>query len=301
MEMAKSINDLLKYNSVKAYYNKFYYISRSDATKERNFYVIERFCRFANKDPDTLVQECKKLGKEHTNKLLTDFLIKLSDERASPNTQKTYLSVIETFLKVNSVEFDEVNKPRARVMMMDRAPTSEEVRNAIRHADLEGKALMSFLAVTGCRVGEALQIRKEDLDLEKRRVRIRPEIAKDRVGRYVFLTPTAVAYIKAYLETRKDNDDKVFPLYKEKVWRIVHEAFTSTTDVQKVDGRYDLHTHSLRKFFYSKALLRLGKEKTEAIMGHKGYLDSSYLRLSIDEVQKEYEKLVPDLEEAIKV
>jgi len=301
MEATKSINDLLKYESVKAYYNKFYYISRSDATKERNFYVIERFCRFANKDPDTLVQECKKLGKEHISKLLTDFLIKLSDESTSPNTQRTYLFVIRSFLRANSIELSDTNMPRAKVMTIDRAPSKEEVKKAIQYSSIEGRALISFLAVTGCRIGEALKIQKGDLELDKRRVRIRPEIAKDRIGRYVFLTPTAVAYIKAYLESRKDNDERVFPFYKVKAWRMVSKAFRNTTDVQKVAKRYELHPHALRKFFFSIALMKLGREVAEALMGHNRYLDSSYLRLPIEFVQQKYEEIVPDLEEAIKV
>ncbi|MGC9014575.1 MAG: tyrosine-type recombinase/integrase [Thermoproteota archaeon] len=298
---SKKVEQLLKYNTVKEFYKSFFYVSRSDATKEKNLYALERFCKVVGKNPDEIVKECKEKGKEYATKLLRDFLFHLSEKGASPKTQDTYLHAIKSFFNANFIETNKVNRPRSYTMTIDRAPTKDEIRNAIIASSIEGRALISFLAVTGCRIGEALKVEKNDLELENRRVKIRPEIAKDRVGRYVFLTPTAVSYLKAYLESRRDNDNRVFPFSKLKAWRLVMRGFRSSTSVVKEHGRYALHPHSLRKFFFSVALLKLGREIAEIIMGHKRYLDASYLRVTVDVVQKEYEKIVPDLEEAIKV
>ena len=55
--------------------------------------------------------------------------------------------------------------------------------------------------------------------------------------------------------------------------------------------RYDLHPHSLRKFFFSN-LLAAGIDRgiVEGFMGHKFALDSAYLRLSDDQLRELYDK-----------
>jgi len=300
---AKSKLDLLlNYESVKTFYKSFFYISRSNYTKQLYLKVIFQFCKFLKKNPDVIVKEMKEKGKEHVNSVVRDFLMYLSDKGTSPKTQNTYLSTIKTFLKTNGIELgEEIKRPRSYTRSIDRAPTKEEVKFAIASSDLETRALIAFLVSTGARLGEAIAIQKSDLDLEGMKVRIRPEIAKDRVGRVVFLTPTTAQYLKQYLNSRKDNDNRVFPLNYFSARRKILRAFLKTTDVKKSYGRYEIHPHSLRKFFFTVSLKVLGRELAEALMGHKRYLDSAYLRLTEEDMKKEFQKVVDELEEALNI
>ncbi len=290
---------LLNYDTVKTFYNSFYYISRSEYTKQLYLKVILHFCKFEKKNPDVLIKELKEKGKEVASNEVRSFLMHLSDEGTSPRTQNTYLSIVRAFLKANGIELQEIRKVRAYTRTIDRAPTKEEIKSAIASSKLETKALISFLVSTGARLGEAIAVKKSDVNLEEAKVRIRPEIAKDRVGRVVFLTPTTVQYLKQYLGSRKDNDDRLFPLTYFTARRKVLRAFMKITDVKKSYGRYEIHPHSLRKFFFTTGMKVLGRELTEALMGHKRYLDSAYLRLTEEEMKKEFEKMVEELEDAL--
>jgi integrase len=46
-------------------------------------------------------------------------------------------------------------------------------------------------------------------------------------------------------------------------------------------GRDVLHIHCLRKFFFTRMAPILGREVTEALMGHKVYLDAAYRRFTV--------------------
>jgi len=53
-------------------------------------------------------------------------------------------------------------------------------------------------------------------------------------------------------------------------------------------GRDVLHIHCLRKFFFTRMAPILGREVTEALMGHKVYLDAAYRRFTVDELAEHY-------------
>jgi hypothetical protein len=49
--------------------------------------------------------------------------------------------------------------------------------------------------------------------------------------------------------------------------------------------------HSLRKFFYSRLAMALPEKLVQALVGHNGYLDSSYLRITPEYAAAEYAKV----------
>jgi predicted nuclease with TOPRIM domain len=57
-----------------------------------------------------------------------------------------------------------------------------------------------------------------------------------------------------------------------------------------------LHPHSFRKYFFSNCLAAgIDRGLVENWMGHQFALDTNYLRMSDDELAKEYEKAIEKL------
>ena len=61
------------------------------------------------------------------------------------------------------------------------------------------RALIEFFYATGCRLGEIVRLKIEDIDFEVRMARVRGKLGKSRV---VLLTPSAATAVRAYLGDR---------------------------------------------------------------------------------------------------
>ena len=66
--------------------------------------------------------------------------------------------------------------------------------------------------------------------------------------------------------------------------------------LESESARYAIHTHCLRKLFFSKCIgAGIDRGIVEGFMGHKFGLDSSYLRMNDDQLGEEYLKAMPAL------
>ncbi|KXA98751.1 hypothetical protein AKJ39_00980 [candidate division MSBL1 archaeon SCGC-AAA259J03] len=154
------------------------------------------------------------------------------------------------------------------------------------------------------RIGETLQIKKDDLDLdsEPARINLRHEYTKNgESGRTVFLTDEAKEYLENYLEWRKgkkkgngvpyDETDKVFPFSEENARGFLNRALEKTRldDRDEETGRRKIHIHSTRKFFRFNC--GLGDALTHAIMGHRRDLDRSYLRQNKEKAGRKFKEI----------
>lgn len=239
---------------------------------------------------------------------LQDFWSSLSEK--APKTQNNRVRVVKLFFQDHGKEIpeNEWSKFRRRKMRasrpqtQDRAGTKEEWRKIITSmSSPQGQALYLSLLSTGARVGEILQIRVEDLDLDSNpaRINFRAEYTKGGVGdRIVFLTDEAEVAMKDYLKWREDKKsssgvsysetNRVFPFTSQNAREMLYNALDRAgLDYRdRNTGRREIHTHSTRKFFRSNC--KLGEALTHAIMGHRKYLDRSYLRVDPDRAAQEF-------------
>ena len=291
--------EALRFDSVKRFHDSYSAVSGSRGTEGVYLSAVMAFCQYSSKDPDGLVRALSEASQPELVAEVQGFVNYLLEQGRAPKTVQAYLSAVKGFLEINDIEvlslWRRVRKPRVYVRSMDRAPTIEELRRVCTSADPETKALLLFLLSSGCRIGEALSIQRNDLQDEAgvHRVRIRPEIAKDRIGRYAFITSEAFEAVEAHLKTHESP--RVFPLPRSKAYHKLTRAFEREIAVQKSEGRRDVHPHSLRKLFFTTALKVVGRELAEALMGHKQYLDQAYRRLTAEEIAAYYAKLEPSL------
>ena len=167
-----------------------------------------------------------------------------------------------------------------------------------RHPLVQG--LFLALGSSGMIIGEALSLKKKDLDLSGIRIKVRiPATTKTRTGRTTYLS----------LETEKlrprleniELDDSVFTLKNSNdVSSSIRTMLSRTVDRLQLVDKYQsnnirkITTHSFRAYFFTKAARKHGENYAHKLVGHGGYL-MQYDRMTEEEKLEMYIELEPDL------
>ena len=234
-------------------------------------------------------------------------------------TVKSYANAVKLFLneKGHKLETEDWKKltrrgylpKRVRALTQDKKPSKEILRNILNHSNIKGRSLFLFLESSGTRIGETLQLKKEDLELDANppKAYIRAEYTKGGVGaRTVYFSYEARDAIKEWFKVKDQwkkravggthDANRVFP-WTDQTARFMWNLACDKTRVgtkDKQTNRRIYHLHSLRKFFRSNCGLDI--DVINALMGHSEYLDSSYLRLDEEgEIAEAYLKAMPNL------
>jgi integrase len=251
---------------------------------------------------------------------LKDFAV--STQGIPPMTARIRMASIKMFLEYHDIELSnkqvkDIKKkmPRGMAATIERDLDHDTLRKILIHMDVKGKALILTLISSGMRIGEALQIKSSDVNLEKEpaEVTIRQEITKTRQKRVGFLSLEAAQAIREWLKVRdaylksaqnrnagfltkgigavkKINDARLFP-FSAQVARVIWMNAVTNSNLHSVDevtGRSQLHIHQTRKFFRSQLALSCPVDITEALMGHEGYLTGAYRRYTKDQMAEYY-------------
>ncbi len=244
------------------------------------------------------------------------FLVSL--EGRPSKTIKTYAGAVKVFLHDNGVKVPEeawskirrrgFMPKRVRAQTQDKKPSKQQLKQILNYADIKLRALTLFLISSGARIGETLQLKKDDFKLEADppRVHIREEYTKGGVGeRTVFFSYEARDAIKDWLRIKDSMGKRDGTTYKgERVFSFSHSTAKGMWNLatqkagleirDKRTNRRIYHLHSLRKFFRTKIGLDL--DVTHALMGHAEYLDDSYLRLEEEgEIAAAYLEAMPNV------
>lgn len=139
-------------------------------------------------------------------------------------TQNYHLIAVRSFLKyctkrdVETVSADKIDLPKTesrsikflereqieRLLNMPEISTNEGLRD---------KAILETLFSTGLRVSELTKLNRDQINLERKEFGV---IGKGRRARIVFLSDSAVDWIKRYLATRDDDLSPLFIRYSGK-------------------------------------------------------------------------------------
>jgi len=256
---------------------------------------------------------------------LLRFAVSLQDR--PPITAKAYFAGVKEFLAANDIELTRrqiktiTNRlPKGNARTVERDMDVETLRKILAHMDIKGKALVMVLASSGMRIGEALQITLDDLDLggdgrSPPMVRVRGEYTKTGMQRVTFLSREAREALSEWLKVRDSylasaqhrnnglvgrgigktkslDDHRVFPFSMgvvDQMWtNALSKAGLLTRDSST--GRKQLRIHQLRKFFRSQLALKVPVDIVEYLMGHSGYLTDAYRRYTNRQLAEFYQK-----------
>lgn len=178
----------------------------------------------------------------------------------------------------------------------------EEIRAILEVAKPRKRALYYALIGSAMRIGEAVQIRKKDLDLNTERitVNIPARVTKLQKSRVTFLSMEASKALGSKLEKLSDED---------LVWGTNDDVDKSTNTERITFGKYceranlgmkyestgrrKINLHSLRAYFITK-VSRHDENFAKKIAGQKGYM-LQYDRMTTKEKLKLYLEIEPDL------
>lgn len=179
----------------------------------------------------------------------------------------------------------------------------EEIQDILNPAPYFKKALYLALVSSGMRIGEALRIKKSDLDFSYSRIKITisSDIAKNGIARITWMSKEAEKYNIKKINSLEDNG-LVWGSPNSNMWEgnVITQSimFSRYTDNVQLGKRYPSGTrkitlHSLRAYFITKG------NKVEfgfghALGGHEYYM-KSYDRYDEEDLFKMYLKLEPHL------
>jgi len=292
-------------------------------TRENMQAAINNFKKFVQEKhqstPDQICGELieirKTKGDEEYEDTLYNFLQGWIDwnvsRQAGAYTIKTRFSILRSYLyylgvKSNPQDIKQLLKFPRKVIEEKYPLKKQELRDLILAQARYPKRQALYLACSssGMRSGEALQIKKKDLDfsLERTMIRIKAEYTKTKTARTTFMSKECHEKIMTYLQNL-DDDDYVFTNSKggSKVrGRTEQMAMSNALEVlgynekYSSNGFYKITSHSFRAYFFTLATRKHDENYAHKMTGHGGYL-MQYDRMDDEEKLRLYLELEPDL------
>jgi integrase len=284
---------------------------------------INKYFKLLNKPMDTYFSKDKPLD-EYDSDLNKVYMV-LNKQKVPLLTVRTFFNSTKQFFiatdkQLKQLDFWDTLKTRVR----GADPISEkfqlnnqDIKTILTHADTCTRAGGLIMAATGCRLGELLALRPNDINTTKEpstvMIRgtydpkepgyIKPEATysylewmkqRDRYLSIAVDKCTAKKRGKQTVCTKTLDDKRIFPMSDEN-FRKKWENMVKRTDLYEVDDktkRLTLHPHCMRAFFRSY----LGhSDLAEHLMGHATGMDKYYRNMKPEDLAKEYTKYMYNL------
>ncbi len=247
---------------------------------------------------------------ENVYGLLDDWVGEMDKAGSKPNTVINKVSAVRRFLAYNDIVIDrdrfkdKVTLPRTR-RTADEPLAMDTVRILLTKGRPSPKirALILTLLSSAIRIAEALNLRWKDVNLEAdpATINIREEITKTNEARVAYVSQEAKEALRP-LKTGAKEDDLVFsysgPMQQR--MKVVQKVFRNLVKRTGLDRTLEghrmhaIHFHLFRKYYFTKAVDSLGEVPAHAMLGHRSYLDTYFLKTE-DERAADYRKLEPHL------
>lgn len=258
----------------------------------------------------------------------------LAGKKLAIRSIRLNLSAIQSWFANNNLPIPK-NKSReirgnVKPITDDKAYTTESAKQVFDEMKSPmSRCLFLFLLSTGCRIGEALQVRLSDVNWESNPVivNIDETTTKTGEGRQVFLTSEAAKYIKkvwltptnerGIIQSNRDrylnsamnkprglinmgiaherppmkDDNRLWPFCRSTAYNsLITANLRAGFDEKTKTGTWKLHPHSTRKFFRTAFGMAAGPDAAETLLGHSPGLASSYRKLEMAELIELWKK-----------
>ena len=312
---------LTKKRTTKDYEDKLSSLPRN--TQENIQAAINNFKKFVNEEyqsePDLICEELVKTkkteGDEEYEDELYNFLQEWIDwnilKKTGSYTIKTRFSILRSYLyylgvKSNPQDIKQLLKFPKKLMEEKYPLKKQELRDLVLAQARYPKRQALYLACSssGMRQGEALQVRKKDLDFSLGRImiRLRAEYTKTKAARTTFVSKECEEKIMKYFQnlgeedyvfTNSKGDFKTRGRTEQMALANALEAL-GFNEKYSSNGFYKITSHSFRAYFFTAATRKHDENYAHKMTGHGGYL-MQYDRMTDEEKLKMYLELEPEL------
>ena len=262
-------------------------VCKQDSNYDRVFKLVNNFILWLGQDhPELRINMCNQI---------------MGKPKNHPSTVRRYVSSIRQFLE----EFGQMEYSERRYKRLVKLPKvidqelepfiANQIREFVDTATRKRKPLYMTLKDSGMRIGEAMQIKRSDIDLESNpvKIEIRAEYTKTKQSRTTFVTRETKPFLVRLVKDMGDND-LVFtknPNINQSV-NTEETLFARTRDrlgyTQRYshNNRFKINLHAFRAFTATQLAEAYSEEFGHGFIGHKGYL-KQYIR-NKDQLAKKY-------------
>jgi integrase len=250
----------------------------------------------------------------------------LNESGIPPHTAGIRYVAVREFLRRYDIEIDDKRlkdarrlKPkggrRTNLEYADRQMLSE----ILCHTDVRSRAFLLFLISSGCRLGEAMNIKWSDITFPDRtKYPEKPASVFIRTSKTGFSRTTYITHEceAALIEWRKVTGDfqkrstrlsanlnnpkkedtgKVFPFAKTGIYEMWNKVLSDSEHYHKdnVTGRVRLNIHRLRNYFAVQVSSAAGNQMSEVLLGHVDSYQGAYSGRPESEMEAAYLKAEP--------
>ena len=262
-------------------------VCKQDSNYDRVFKLVNNFILWLGQDhPELRINMCNQI---------------MGKPKNHPSTVRRYVSSIRQFLE----EFGQMEYSERRYKRLVKLPKvidqelepfiANQIREFVDTATRKRKPLYMTLKDSGMRIGESMQIKRSDIDLESNpvKIEIRAEYTKTKQSRTTFVTRETKPFLVRLLKNLGDND-LVFTKNSNVNQSVNTEEtlFARTRDrlgyTQRYshNNRFKINLHAFRAFTATQLAEAYSEEFGHGFIGHKGYL-KQYIR-NKDQLAKKY-------------
>lgn len=307
-------------------YENLFGALKSKETKSTYAFRLRAFLSYMNmQTPDELLS----IDKATTQKKIIGYISYLKNERGlSYSSLEGVCAPLRKFYSMNDVElnWDKIHAylGEHEKTIEDKPYTREQIERLSQFSPKRTKVVILLLASSGMRRGALPGLRKKHLTyIEKYRLYQITTYPKAKERYITFCTPECAVEINNYFDYRRScgevihdespvirnafdhrNPDKVRnpkPVSNDG-FKFMLEGVVESSGLkmkhEEVNGKISQRTeimcvHGLRKFFDTNlSRARLHPNKLQALMGHRGGLQSKYDKPEPDELLEEYVKAI---------
>lgn len=292
---------------------------KSERTKELYHHYLKKFLTITKLERAEVLLSMGKREPQKLSTLIIHTVQKMKEEKkVGASSIHGLYKAIKLYCVMNDIvlNWDKLAKILpSQSKADDRAITREEILKLLQHSNLQTRSMVLFMASGGMRIGALPELTLKDLEPmydDGQLLACKVTVYRGTTEEYhTFITPEAYRTIKAYLDYRErnveriNNDTKLFKLtyhgMRLAVFRLVRKAGIERS---KKGKRYEFAvSHSLRKFYKSNAEQYMKSLVVEILIGHSVGVSDAYYKPTNKELLQEYLKAIPVLTfiEAMKV
>jgi site-specific recombinase XerD len=283
--------DLLGKSYVEQYLRHKYRRNCKANTLRQAAISLEQFLLFFANRGNTVLEQ---LSREDIEAFVED----MQDRGSKLTTVNTRLRNVYAFIRFLIIEYKvfgwELMERKINLKLPDRLPRAidpqhlEQLLGAID--DCRDRALIMLLLRSGMRIGELLNCKLEDIDLNEQKILIY-QSDKTSVGRAVYYSTDAQQALLAWLRVRDAGKQYLFYGHKDKALSYGAARCIFKKCLQKADLQYSGYTlHCLRHSFATGLLnAKMPLECLRVLLGHSNLeITRRYARLSDKTREEEY-------------